>query len=1456
MRGSIRSKLHLVAGAGVGALLAAATFSPSCRAAAAGGPARPEFRVIRDDATGVVVEVTPPAPNVVPADDRRTIWSVDGWTTTQETGAPELPITGFNLAIPPGTRPVLSVRGVVSVPAPGDPPRPAPARLIFEGADGLPVQQEERVVDERRYAEPFPAAWASLGPVQSIRFLPIVPVTVSPYRWDPSLRAVQAASRLEVEVRFEADPAADARGPGLRRAPDRTLGPDKPGWDRLYSRTVLNAHSARSWRRAPALPTRTSAKTFLPDGPVFRVPVTKSDLHRVPYTSLVAAGWDLGSVPVSRLALSERFFVERYLDVPDSIDLAFRDSPVPIQVRDLDGDGLFGPGDDFVFFGLNAWDRLHPAPRDKRYGREHDYFLTVRDEGGVRFTEAPSFADTVLVPVTTSVVTRRYEDDGVYMPSYAAGDTPGSISLGVDAIREEHMYWVGGPESDYPAPFDLPGILPGAGNLLRVSAPVQRTFMTSDPDVRVTFAVRAPGGAYTDLPGALRLTGKARGVFTQGPDSLAAIALGPSGNLLRMRLVGGLAALDWMEWTWRRDLVAVDKKLFFHTNDLAGLQEFRLLGFGPADSVASSRLLLLDLADSSRTATTAGPRLLTWRASQFDGIVLRVQLDLGDPPRPRTIYAVSPAAAIQPSGIERVSEDDLTEPDGADEDLVVVAHPDFREGIAPLVQARRDQGLSVRVSTPRQIYDRFNGGRPSPVAIRSYLRYLFRARANPPSFLLLVGDASEDFTGAFDQSAPNYVPTQTVFGDASDFTQGRELVASDEWFVDNLSRTLGEQVYFSPEMHVGRIPAGSTTELAAAVDKILAYGDYQDTDTWRSRALLISDDEFSSTLAGTEAYRYQGDTSHLPRRAGESIFRWSAWETRRLIQETAGFAEFGVDTFFTATYMDTVPGLQRCRELGESEPDCTVYPCPFGEGGPRHCFNTISAPYGDSPDPRSDNYNYGRTVVPPILRQYLNRGHLLAIYQGHAHARVMSHEYIYYDATGLREDTRLLQNDGRPFFFMGFGCHLAQFAGYKEGLSSVGDCVTERMLFADRGRGAVAAYASTNYEWLGNTATPNLAVIRSMFVDPPRDPVTDRTRWLLGEIITDAKWRMASPEYASPAMVATYTLLGDPSMPLEMAPPRFSVYVNCEPDAGPSCEPWMEGVPLAAEAGSDTVRIRVRLQDEQSLSGRIRLRDGSGDIDSSAYRLASDPRYPGDDRRLELAYDRALAPPASDYDIEIEVTDAAGRTRRASLPVEFGTAFFVVRNGASMPLGEQDILETGDSVLVSFVSPVDLDATATDLWLDSARLPTYGPALAPGARSGELRAVLPELTGGEHRLRIRTAAPGGSAVERAQVFQGPGGGESRLLLLYNFPNPFDQGTAFCYRLSRAAASAKVSVFTLSGRKIWSAEGSARANDNSITWDGRDADGDPVANGLYLYKLEVRTAEGRTISRVERAARVR
>ena len=46
------------------------------------------------------------------------------------------------------------------------------------------------------------------------------------------------------------------------------------------------------------------------------------------------------------------------------------------------------------------------------------------------------------------------------------------------------------------------------------------------------------------------------------------------------------------------------------------------------------------------------------------------------------------------------------------------------------------------------------------------------------------------------------------------------------------------------------------------------------------------------------------------------------------------------------------------------------------------------------------------------------------------------------------------------------------------------------------------------------------------------------------------------------------------------------------------------------------------------------------------------------------------------------------------------------------------------------------------------------------------------------------------------------------------------------------------MFTVSGIRIWERRIAALEGFNSIYWDGRDSAGDTIANGTYLYVLEV------------------
>jgi flagellar hook assembly protein FlgD len=80
--------------------------------------------------------------------------------------------------------------------------------------------------------------------------------------------------------------------------------------------------------------------------------------------------------------------------------------------------------------------------------------------------------------------------------------------------------------------------------------------------------------------------------------------------------------------------------------------------------------------------------------------------------------------------------------------------------------------------------------------------------------------------------------------------------------------------------------------------------------------------------------------------------------------------------------------------------------------------------------------------------------------------------------------------------------------------------------------------------------------------------------------------------------------------------------------------------------------------------------------------------------------------------------------------------------------------------------------------------------------------------------------------------------KSRLSLteVMNYPNPFRNRTAFTFELNFDDTEVRVKIFTLSGRLIRTLEGVGNSGFNQLDWDGLDADGDQLANGVYLYKI--------------------
>ena len=81
--------------------------------------------------------------------------------------------------------------------------------------------------------------------------------------------------------------------------------------------------------------------------------------------------------------------------------------------------------------------------------------------------------------------------------------------------------------------------------------------------------------------------------------------------------------------------------------------------------------------------------------------------------------------------------------------------------------------------------------------------------------------------------------------------------------------------------------------------------------------------------------------------------------------------------------------------------------------------------------------------------------------------------------------------------------------------------------------------------------------------------------------------------------------------------------------------------------------------------------------------------------------------------------------------------------------------------------------------------------------------------------------------------------DNKLMLynIFNFPNPFSTSTQFTFELS-TQAEISLAVYTLGGRKIMEFKTTTfSVGYHTNNWDGHDAFGGVLANGVYLYKIK-------------------
>jgi len=274
-------------------------------------------------------------------------------------------------------------------------------------------------------------------------------------------------------------------------------------------------------------------------------------------------------------------------------------------------------------------------------------------------------------------------------------------------------------------------------------------------------------------------------------------------NTLSIENAGELSMvyLDRFALSYGRETRAESGRLEGIWSD-SGVAEIRGLGAGA---------VVLDLTEESPVWLQAGSHSIG---------NLRIPVEAG-----HHYLAVGPEAILRPE-VRKPTPTRLKSTSNR-ADYLAIGPAEFLEVAEPLLTFRRSQGLRVKTVSTEAIDSEFGFGESGPDAIRDFLAYAYHHWRNPsPRYVLLLGDATYDFKNYLGTGMKNRVPPLML---KTDYL----WLPSDPTY----AAVNGEDGL--PDLAIGRLPAATTEELRALVEKVLAYETGPSGSP--ARAVLVAD---------------------------------------------------------------------------------------------------------------------------------------------------------------------------------------------------------------------------------------------------------------------------------------------------------------------------------------------------------------------------------------------------------------------------------------------------------------------------------------------------------------------------------------------------------------------------------------------------------------------------------------
>lgn len=226
----------------------------------------------------------------------------------------------------------------------------------------------------------------------------------------------------------------------------------------------------------------------------------------------------------------------------------------------------------------------------------------------------------------------------------------------------------------------------------------------------------------------------------------------------------------------------------------------------------------------------------------------------------------------------------------------------------------------------------------------------------------------------------------------------------------------------------------------------------------------------------------------------------------------------------------------------------------------------------------------------------------------------------------------------------------------------------------------------------------------------------------------------------------------------------------------------------------------------------------------------------------------------------IRVGEETADNEKVSAEVKLPGTFAILSHNDSTPPSVELTFEHQGFIDGDYVSDTPVisarieDANGVDarsahivLTKNGQRVPEDEYVIAASPTNNHLLLVTytPVLEPGEYRVRLQAQDANGNVSDTERT--GTVAGEFEIANIANFPNPFTpgSGTHFAYYLTESADEVSLNIYTITGRRIVAIDTlDASVSYNEYHYDGYDADSEPLANGVYLYKFTARKGDVR------------